>query len=331
MSFPLELPWPQQLYAWLLVITLVVHMGCVSYVMGGLLWLVGDRRGRALSAPVSDWLPFALGVAITAGVAPFLFAQVLYAHPMYTSHVLDPLRWFALVPVLAAGFYMLYLQKLRWFANRPALQRAVRIAAWVLFAGVGWGWSASHQLSMAPEAWPRQYQTLSVYGADAITLSRLGCWLGAMLGCFGALAVWQRDPEDGVSDRALRWYAVVGCAVAVGGGVSFLERSGAILPLGVRVTFLVGVIGQAALWVAPARLRSGRARWLLTSAAFATLFAMAVGREGIRADALGLQDRSFPAFDVGGFVVFAVFFAINTAVIAAAIVAVRRLPTQPDD
>ena len=62
-----------------------------------------------ISKVVCDWLPAILGLAITAGIAPLLFVQILYKHQFYTANLLLFNRFMLLLPALIVAYYMLYL------------------------------------------------------------------------------------------------------------------------------------------------------------------------------------------------------------------------------
>ncbi len=61
-----------------------------------------------------------LGLAITFGVGPLLFVQMLDGPAFYTANLLLSHRFMALLPALIVGFYLLYVQKTgwRWVARR---------------------------------------------------------------------------------------------------------------------------------------------------------------------------------------------------------------------
>ena len=46
------------------------------------------EKSDPLAAPLRDWLPFVLSAAITAGIAPLLFVQILYQRAFYTANLL---------------------------------------------------------------------------------------------------------------------------------------------------------------------------------------------------------------------------------------------------
>src|SRR5690606_20316590 len=124
---------PTAVYLTLFVGTWVLHVVFMHYVLGGSLYLVGrtlvhGNRAEQIApaALLREWLPFLLSAAITAGIAPLLFAQVAYQHRFYTANLLLFYRWLAILPALLIAFYMLYLLK----AHAAVLQRpAFRVIA----------------------------------------------------------------------------------------------------------------------------------------------------------------------------------------------------------
>ena len=129
-------------YLGLLIVTFALHALLVGFVLAGTAYVVGRlvRGGDdALAAASRDWLPFALGAAITAGVAPLLFVQVLYQPRFYTANLLLFVRWLAIVPALIVGFYALYLGKsARAAAWAPRWRAVVAAVALACFVFVAW-------------------------------------------------------------------------------------------------------------------------------------------------------------------------------------------------
>ena len=121
--FPLGFSGPTGLYLGIYVLTMSVHVLFMNYTVAGTGALVALKisgRDESPSAKLlSDWLTAALSMAITAGVAPLLFLQILYKAPFYTANLLLFNRWMLIVPALILGFYMLYLAKSSWAKQRP--------------------------------------------------------------------------------------------------------------------------------------------------------------------------------------------------------------------
>ena len=87
-----------------------------------------------------------LGTAITAGVAPLLFVQILYKESFYTANLLLFHRWMAILPVLIVAFYSLYWLKSGMRESWPRLTMLVRWIPLVSFLFVGWAWAENHML-----------------------------------------------------------------------------------------------------------------------------------------------------------------------------------------
>ncbi|MDI9404846.1 MAG: hypothetical protein QM516_13335, partial [Limnohabitans sp.] len=91
------LPTSVIVYITLLIATYALHVIFMQYTIGGALWtLWAAMRGRfsptatrdAASLVVRDWLPSAISGAITAGIAPLLFVQIVYQKSFYTANLL---------------------------------------------------------------------------------------------------------------------------------------------------------------------------------------------------------------------------------------------------
>lgn len=123
--FPFGLPGPTAFYLTAYVVTLAVHVVFMNYVLAGTGYLAvaflrpTGRADAASVAVVKDWMPLMLSGAITAGIAPLLFVQLVYKREFYTANLLLFNRWMAILPVLVVGFYALYLLKSAWLYRRP--------------------------------------------------------------------------------------------------------------------------------------------------------------------------------------------------------------------
>jgi len=360
LPFPFGFPAATQLYLVLLVATLLVHMIFMHYVLAGTAYLACGRLfGRQRAADcgwqqrLADWLPFATGLAITAGVAPLLFLQILYQREFYTANLLLSHRWMAILPVLLVCFYLLYLQKSSWISRRAWGWRVV--VTWLAFAGFGfiaWSWTENHLLSLDQEAWAALYAAGELRYATAGLLPRLAAWF---LLAFPTLAIelfWQGwlvgEPLDrpaAESSRVLglapvQRLAVMGLAGLLGGTVALIAYA-ITLPVETRAA-VTGPLGgwwllalglgfclQAAVW--GLALRAGRlgrplaglltAGWLLGLAGLLTV------REVIRLEAVDLASllpQHERAAGIGGLPVFLIFATLSAAAISWSVAAVRR-------
>lgn len=113
---PFGLPAPVWVFVLLLNATLTVHFALVGYVFTCALTHVFLALG-ASEGSAAQWmlraterpLPAVLSFAITLGVAPLLFIQVLYQPLFYTSTILLGHQWFGIVPLLLGGFYLIHV------------------------------------------------------------------------------------------------------------------------------------------------------------------------------------------------------------------------------
>ena len=157
--FPFGLSLPSAVYSTLLAVTFAVHLLAAQFLLAGSAFVAWEalRDSRAMSplrALVVDWLPFAMGVTITLGVAPLLFLQIVDQAAFYTANLLLFHRWMAVLPVLIGAFYLLYLQKTCAGLRHHALWgRVIPAAVFLCVVFVGFSWSENHLLAQQPEVW----------------------------------------------------------------------------------------------------------------------------------------------------------------------------------
>lgn len=369
MSF-LALPGPTQMYLALYMVTLLVHVGLMAYVLGGCALLLGralvglgSRQARPLQLAevlVRDWLPFFLGAAITAGIGPLLFVQILYKEGFYTANLLLMHRFMAILPVLIGGFYLLYLLKTAWSQRLPPVGRVVATAAaFFCFVFVAWSWTENHLLSLRDQAtWATFYSAGEFFYHDAAIGPRLGIWLGGVLPIMAAIVATQivllprgpaQDPaapgalarSHGLGDnrgrelRRLAGWAWAGLAVAgfcaLGYPVSGPTAAVLAVDQGRMCLGLVvlGVVVQGATWW---RVRQSAAlgRSLLSvlwGGVLTTMVGVTLLRESVRlasTDLTTLYPQHARAAQVDGLWAFAVFALVNGVLIAWCFVLVAR-------
>ena len=171
LPFPFNLPAPTAFYLTLYVLTFALHQAFMHYVLAGSLYVAWtttfpgrgtvSRHDQPIAATLRDWQPFLLSAAITAGVAPLLFIQIVYQKQFYTANLLLWWRWMIVVPVLIVAFYLLYLLKSKLMARWPrAVRSLVAIGTAACFVFVGFCWTANHLLSVNESRWPQVYVTI---------------------------------------------------------------------------------------------------------------------------------------------------------------------------
>jgi hypothetical protein len=353
--FPFGFPGPTAFYLTFYVLTLVLHIVPMNYVLAGsTYWAVSSLFARPedaatgrnlLSHLLRDWMPFALGVAITAGVAPLLFVQILYKVQFYSANLLLFHRWMVIVPTLILAFYLLYIRKVKVVDHWPLPTRILlAVATCSCFVFVAWSWTENHLLSLDSRVWPEQYASGRLVYRNWEQLPRLAVWF---LGAFPTLAAvlgWQvlyyqrheNDHKCAPVKRLARLAVLTILATGMAGAVYYFwvdDQTRQLIwqPAGLPY-FIVAVCGwmaQLAVWF---RIfyRGRFASLDLAVATVATLAAvvgMTVIRELRRIAAVNLPDlyaEHAAAAAVGGLTLFLCFFVLNGIVMARAVLMVRR-------
>lgn len=163
---PVPLPADPILLQGLLLLTFVLHILFLSQVLGGGVLYLGATAAarREPDHPLgrlAGWLaglsPWMIAFTITSGVAPLLFVQLLYGSFFYTSSVIMAWAWFAVIPLLIAGYYALYWVSLRGQDRPPAMRLAVGGLALAIFAFIAFLYVTNLDLMQRPEVWAGAY------------------------------------------------------------------------------------------------------------------------------------------------------------------------------
>jgi hypothetical protein len=346
--FPLGFPAPTALYLSLYVLTMVLHILLMNYVVAGTgyLMIVGvatggpsvERHRTPLALALRDWMTVAVSAAITAGIAPLLFVQILYKERFYSANLLLSWRWMLILPALIVGFYLLYLYKSQLIGRWPRWVRAAAgLTALACFLFTGYTWTENHLLSMARDQWPQFYVQNSLFWWTPELLPRLALWFTGAIPNMAALATWHlawasdRDATPDALRADLRRLVALGlgglaasslCAI---GYVSLLSQEIQATLLGPLaapwlLAALAGGLAQAAAWVLAWRQGRPRGawRWLLGVGVLATTLGVTVAREAIRlarVDIAALAPLHADAADKAGSLAFVAFLLINAALI----------------
>jgi hypothetical protein len=266
---PVPVPAPGWLLWFLLMLTFVLHLLAMNFVLGGSIIAAVTRRHAASEYHIAlfRWLtkamPVAVAAAITLGVAPLLFVQVLYGRLFFASSVLMAWSWLAVIPLLILAYLTAYLLAFKGDRLGP---REVP-AAWlmvVLFALIGFIYSNNMSLMLRPGAFLGIYRAdrsgLNLNLTDPVLFPR---YLHMVLGAVGvaglmiAVVGWIRQHADeafGVWTMryGARWF-VGATTVNVVIGVIFL----AVQPSATLARFLGGSLAATLLLVAGVVLALG--------------------------------------------------------------------------
>jgi len=337
---PIPLPAPAALFKFLLGLTFTIHILLVSLVIGGglIAYLAVSRRraanlhARAFARAFLGAVPVLLAFAITFGVAPLLFVQVLYGQFFYSATVLMAWPWLSVFAVIIAAYYLFYARALGKTGAAAGLL-AVVLLLWVAFMYVNMS-----TLSLTPRRWWPMWQAsqagMALNLAEPTLLPRLLHVLiaavavaGIAIAAYGALAQ-KATPEYGqwVKARGASWF-IAATLVQIPVGLWLLLS----LPQHVSGQFLGGSVvrtvhlfaaAAAAILVLPvvtaASRRPARGIILLCSAVMALVVAiMVVVRQWVRDAYLGefLQPARVQP-QTAAVLLFFALFALGLAVIA---------------
>jgi len=337
--FPFGLPLPTAFYLTVYVVTLVIHVVFMNYVLAGTGYLAvaylraGGRHLGESAKVMKEWTPFMLSGAITAGVAPLLFVQILYKQGYYTANLLLFNRWMAILPVLIIGFYALYLLKSGWLTRRAAwVASAVALIPILSVAFTGYSWTENHLLSIRDSSfWSTFYSTRAQVYTEPQLLPRLLVWATGSIPTLALILAWQHWYRgDGQPAKVAR-LAGSGLLLAAAAAAAYYlvtddqTRMAFVSPLAVPyfVAASAGLILQALGWgwiYGTDRLDTKRLL-VPTTGLLLTVLGMTVCRESIRIAALGparfeaLYPIHAEAFSKSGFLVFLAFFTLNACLI----------------
>lgn len=338
-------------YLALFVATLVLHLALAAYTLGGACFVLACAiRGNyspgaprdALALAVRDWLPSAASGAVTAGIAPLLFVQLVYQKAFYTANLLLFNRWMAILPVLIAAIYAMYLVKAKHRATSRAARTASALAVTALLGFVAAAFVENHLLSLAPGRWSAMYETGVSPVAPSAHAARLALYALSALPVFAALAAWQMrlgaaGADDADRTRSARPLALVALGGSLGTAIAAIAyariapevaeaaRSAAGAPY--SLAMLAGAVLAAGAWLVVAA-RHELSRGALQIASLGTLVAMLGGacvRETVRVAALAETGAAAKGpREVAGFMAFSFFALLGLATIAWIVRAVTR-------
>jgi hypothetical protein len=216
---PAPLPGPPWLFNLLWVLTFFIHLLFVNTVLGGTLLaaLAGLARGgkreiRTFFLATNTWT---ISLAITLGIAPLLFVQVLFGRFFYTATILVAWAWLGMLGLLTVGYYLNYIAKSRLAAGKGA--GALLVVETLCFLGIGVIQVTVNLLHMQPGRWAGVADKPWTALADPSFVPRFLHFLLAAVAMSGALLAWVavRRGDRGGDPDACRGMATFGVRAAL--------------------------------------------------------------------------------------------------------------------
>lgn len=222
---PIPVPGPPALFHVLWIATFVVHMLFVNLVLGGstlgtLALAFGPKGlGRKVASFFTEVNGWAVSLAVTFGIAPLLFLQVLYGRFFYAATVLVAWGWLGMLVLLMAGYYLTYVAKYRFRAGKGAAAPLALSA--LLFLAVAATQVAVHLLTVQPQRWGAVSAAPWSALADPSFLPRWlhfvlsGVTLAALLLGWKAVRKDPAEAERAEAEATARWGIKVTLVVTV--------------------------------------------------------------------------------------------------------------------
>jgi hypothetical protein len=185
---PLPLPLPVWLMQTLLVLGFFLHALPMNVILGGgficavLFAISKDKKSyqyRAAKA-LAISLPVFISFAVTQGIVPLLFLQLLYGPAFYTSSIIMAVPWISMLLVVMTSYYLSYItiyKVLRKEDDAAAMKAALILLVMAIgFAVVGYIFSNNMTLMLTPQKWLPMYQAspngLNLNGAEPSLIPR---------------------------------------------------------------------------------------------------------------------------------------------------------------
>jgi hypothetical protein len=161
---PVPFPAPLLLLKILLVVGFFTHVVPMNVSLGGsfvsgLCLLLGkkDSNVHRMGHMLALSLPIFISLAITQGIVPLLFLQLVYGPLYYTSSILMGVPWILLLVLLISGYYACYIYKFK-YAKLGKSAGFLILGASLLFALIAFLFSNNMTLMLNPATWQEVVQ-----------------------------------------------------------------------------------------------------------------------------------------------------------------------------
>ncbi len=158
---PIPFPGPLWLLKLLLIAgfyghALPMNVALMGGLVAGVFILTGQQKEHAYALRLGNTLafslPFFVSFAITMGIVPLLFLQLVYGPLFYTSSVIMAVPWLLVIFLLLSGYYGYYVfgyQRQRLAGRGPWFLLAIG----VVFMAIAFMFSNNMTLMLTPDRW----------------------------------------------------------------------------------------------------------------------------------------------------------------------------------
>lgn len=228
------------------IVTLTLHFVAMNFLFGGMIILVfGKMTNKWQDPTVRKFLrlfPSSVAATVTLGVAPLLFAQLVYYRQVYSATIVSAWFWLAMVFAVMAAYYLLYAAAFKSQGKNGRVAVFVGLAA-IIFVYVSFVFTSVFAMGERPEL------TTALYAANQsgfVINSDPGSWifrwlhmiLGAITvgGFFVGLLGKDNEPAWNLGKKAFLW-GMVGAMVI---GLVYLFTLG---------DYLTAIMKSIAIWL----------------------------------------------------------------------------------
>ena len=167
-SYTETLPANYNIFVFLFLLTFLIHILFVNLVLGGSIILLISRyiaryfhnnNYSKISEEIGYINTYNISFAITTGVAPLLFIQVLYDKFFYTSSIMLSYYWLSILLAIVIAYYFYYIFKFKPFYLKFRLNSGTIyiLIATILFLYVALILVINTLISLQPDLWPDIY------------------------------------------------------------------------------------------------------------------------------------------------------------------------------
>ncbi len=144
----------------LLTLTFYLHILAMNIMLGTVIIAFvqsisrKDEQYLPVNRQIAKKLPYGIALTVNLGVAPLLFAQVIFGHFIYVSSLLMGVLWLSIVALLIIAYYSAYIF---WYRHQDLQAGRTFTTGLTMISLLAIGFFLSNNMTMMlhPESWTR--------------------------------------------------------------------------------------------------------------------------------------------------------------------------------